>query len=475
MTTSLPRTAPSAQGVDADGIHAFLDEMDRADAIELHSLMVLRHGAVVAEGWWAPYTADAPHLLYSLSKSFTSTAAGIAAGEGLLDLDRTVLSYFPELDADITDERSRRMLVRHIASMASGHTSETLDRAVAADRRNPIRGFLLTPPEEEPGTVFAYNQPCTFTLGAIVERQTGLSLTEYLRPRLFDPIGIGEVGWQHVAGHDMAFSGLHAPTEAIARLGQLYLQRGRWGDRQLVPEAWVDAATSIQVENPNEPNPDWSRGYGFQFWKSRHGFRGDGAFGQFCLVLPEQDAVIVTTAQTLDMQGILDAVWRHLLPALGADAAGSAATASESRLVERLASLALEPLGATRVPDGAASPHPATWHPAVGGIADQPTLTGATLREDADGWALELHEGDVVHTARLGLDGHWTTSVEGVPMAAASTPLPDGGLHVEVIFLETPHRLVLDLSGDTAAGFGARWLTPPLRAGSLSDLRMPRP
>ena len=119
--------------------------MDAAADIELHSLMIIRHGHVVAEGWWAPYGPDRVHLLYSLSKSFTSTAAGFAVDEGLLDLDATVISYFPELDADITDPRSRSMRVRHIAAMASGHAQETLERAVRLDPQEPVRGFLLHP------------------------------------------------------------------------------------------------------------------------------------------------------------------------------------------------------------------------------------------------------------------------------------------------------------------------------------------
>lgn len=120
----LPADTPAAQGVDATGIEAFLDAVEAAPGIEPHSLMILRHGKLIAAGWWAPYTAGRKQLLYSLSKSFTATAAGLAVAEGLLDLDAPVVSYFPEFEAGITDPRSRAMLVRHIASMASG-TSRT--------------------------------------------------------------------------------------------------------------------------------------------------------------------------------------------------------------------------------------------------------------------------------------------------------------------------------------------------------------
>jgi len=230
---SLPRAAPSAVGVDADGLIGFLDAVHAAPDIELHSLMMLRHGQVVAEGWWHPYSAERVHLLYSLSKSFTSTAAGFAAAEGLIDLDATVLSYFPELDADITDPRSRAMLVRHVAAMASGHREDTVARAEALDPHDLVHGFLMIPPDEEPGSYFAYNQSCTFTLAAIVQRVSGMSLTEYLRPRLFDPLGVGAIGWiRDASGREIGYSGMYAATEAVAALGQLYLQGGRRGERQ---------------------------------------------------------------------------------------------------------------------------------------------------------------------------------------------------------------------------------------------------
>ena len=264
MTFTLPRSTPSAEGLDPAGLTAFLDAMELAPDIELHSLMALRHGRVVAEGWWAPYAADRVHLLYSLSKSFTSTAAGFAVAEGLIDLDAPVVSYFPEFEADITDPRSRRMLVRHVAAMASGHRAETIERAVAGDPAEPVRGFLQIPPDEEPGTVFAYNQPCTYSLGAIIQKLSGQTLTEYLRPRLFEPLGIEHYGWiQGPPGRDLGFSGFHTATKAIAHLGQLYLQQGRWEGRRLLDPAWVAEATSRRIENPDEPNPDWRQGYGF--------------------------------------------------------------------------------------------------------------------------------------------------------------------------------------------------------------------
>ena len=137
--------------------------------------------------------------------------------------------------------------------------------------------------------MFAYNQPCTYSLAAIIQRVTGQTLTQYLRTRLFDPLGIGQVGWQQYPdGRDIGYSGLHATTDAIARLGLLYLQRGVWNGARLLSEEWVAEATRLQIESPNEPNPDWRQGYGFQFWMARHGYRGDGAHGQFALYFPNK-------------------------------------------------------------------------------------------------------------------------------------------------------------------------------------------
>ena len=279
---SLPRSRPSEQGVDAAAVLAFVEAVDADPTVEVHSLMVLRHGHVVAEGWWAPHTPDRARLLYSLSKSFTSLALGFAVAEGLVSLDDPVLRFFPELDAEVTDPRSRATTLRHLAAMASGHDRDVWEEAVARDLEEPVRGFLTLPPEAEPGTVFAYNQCCTYTVAAALQRVSGSTLVDFLRPRLLDPLGIGEVGWQAwPAGRQLGFSGLFARTEDVAALGRLLLARGAWDGRQLLDPSYVDLATAAHVSTgARDEGPDWQQGYGFQFWRSRHGFRGDGAFGQ---------------------------------------------------------------------------------------------------------------------------------------------------------------------------------------------------
>ena len=218
MTTApLPRSRPADVQVASTGIDAFLDAVETAPDIELHSLMVLRHGHVLAEGWWAPYRPDGLHLLYSLSKSVTATALGLAVAEGLLDLDDTVVSHLPELAGVATHPWSRSMRLRHLAAMATGHHEDTLDRAVQLDPAEPLRGFLALPPDSEPGSVFAYNNGATYTLGAVLQRVTGQTLTAYLTPRLLEPLGVSASAWhEHPPGRELGFSGLHLTTESIA-------------------------------------------------------------------------------------------------------------------------------------------------------------------------------------------------------------------------------------------------------------------
>ncbi|MGH3189168.1 MAG: serine hydrolase domain-containing protein [Streptosporangiaceae bacterium] len=486
MASSLPRSAPADQGVDPAAILRFLDALDAHPGIEMHSLMVVRHGRVVAEGWWTPYAAGRPHLLYSLSKSFTSTAAAFAQAEGLLGLDDTVVSHFAEFAADITDPRSRSVKVRHVTSMASGHTREMLGEAIMRDPEEPVRGFLLVPPDREPGTVFAYSQPCTYALASIIQRNAGMPLTRYLRPRLFDPLGIGHVGWQTFpAGREQGFSGLHARTEDIAKLGLLYLQRGRWNGAQLIGEEWVAEATSKQVANPGEAEPDWRQGYGYQFWMSRHGYRGDGAFGQFCVVLPEQDAVIVTTAYTHYMQAMLDAMWAHLLPGLGTVFPG--AGPAQDRLGARLARLELPACPGAPAPDdwGPWASGPFAIDASTSGAQAQPTfgeqvrpyLTSIEVAPRDGGGQISLIETGNALTFPVGagawaISDHADRNGETIPVAACGGWLDDRTLRAEVIFLETPHRMDItcSLPGRSAE---AVWRHPPLSPSKLQDLRCP--
>ena len=256
--------------------------------------MLVRHGHVVAEGWWAPYAAEAPHSLFSLSKSFTSTAVGMAIAEGKLSLDDEVLKFFPDDAPAEPSANLKAMRVSDLLRMSTGQQTEP--------PRNPdqvwTKVFLAHPVPFKPGTHFLYNTSATYMLSAIVQKATGMTVLDYLRPRLFEPLGIEHPTWEtSPQGVSTGGYGLSIRTEDIARFGQLYLQKGKWQGKQLVPAAWVEAATARQTSNGSDPKSDWAQGYGYQFWRCRHGaYRGDGAFGQFCVVLPEEDAVIAITS-----------------------------------------------------------------------------------------------------------------------------------------------------------------------------------
>jgi CubicO group peptidase (beta-lactamase class C family) len=308
----LPRSTPEAQGVSSAELRAFVEAADqRVDT--MHSFMLLRHGHVVAECWWGPESAERPHVLYSLSKSFTSTAVGLAVAEGKLSIDDPVLKFFADDAPPHPSDKMKAMRVRDLLTMSTGHQTEpkfTPDEPW-------VKSFLAHPVEHKPGTHFQYNSPATYLCSAIVQKLSGETVVEYLKPRLFDPLGIAGAEWSaSPQGVSAGGWGLFLKTEDIAKFGQLYLQKGKWNGKQLLPEAWVEQATSKQVSNGSNPASDWDQGYGFQFWRCRHGaYRGDGAFGQYCIVLPEQDAVVVMTADTKDMQGQLNLVWDKLLPA----------------------------------------------------------------------------------------------------------------------------------------------------------------
>jgi CubicO group peptidase (beta-lactamase class C family) len=340
---ALPRSTPEAQGIPSAAILALVDAFEKKiDAV--HSLMVVRHGQVVAEGWWTPYQRSDNHVLYSLSKSFTSTAVGLAIAEGRLTLDDSVVAAFPEDAPASPSDKLKAMRLRDLLSMSTGQHGEDVDPFPYASEESLPRLFLAKPVAHKPGTHFWYNTAATYMASAMVQKAAGQSVLEYLKPRLFEPLGIANPVWDaDRRGVTLGGFGLRVRTEDIARFGQLYLQKGQWKGRSLLPAAWVAQATARQVSNGSDPKSDWEQGYGYQFWRCRHGvYRGDGAFGQFCVVMPEADAVVAITSGTKDLGGVLDLVWEHLLPAiqpgtLPADAAGQEA------LARRMGALSLKP------------------------------------------------------------------------------------------------------------------------------------
>jgi CubicO group peptidase (beta-lactamase class C family) len=338
----LPRSRPDEQGVSSASILQFLEAVPAA-GIELHSFMLLRHGHVVAETWWAPYRRNAPHWLYSLSKSFTSTAVGFAVADGRIKVSDKVVDFFPEQLPQSVSENLAALQIKHLLSMCVGHKTDSVAAMVgSAAQPDWAKTFLSLPIEHAPGEVFLYDTGATFMLSAIVQRVTGQKVVDYLQPRLFAPLEIREKNWdESPLGVNTGGWGLSVTTETLAKFGQLYLQKGRWNGKQLLPQTWVEEATSFKIQQPaswnsgSEPgaqpdhsdpvaalaklkqSSDWYQGYAYQFWRCRHNaFRGDGAFGQFCVVMPDEDAIVAITSETGNLQGILNLVWEHLLPAM---------------------------------------------------------------------------------------------------------------------------------------------------------------
>lgn len=321
-TTQLGRSTPEAQSVSSAGILDFIDAIER-EKFELHSFMMLRHGKVIAEGWWEPYGPEFVHTMYSMSKSFTSTAVGFAVAEGKLSVNDKVVSFFPDDLPEKVSENLAAMTVKDLLTMSTGHEKEPTGACVKEE--NWARTFLAQNIAHKPGTQFMYNSAATYMCSAIVQRLTHQTVLDYLTPRLFAPLGIKGMRWETCPhGINTGGWGLSIQTEGLAKFGQFLLQKGKWNGEQLIPAAWVEEATRFHIQQPGGDKPDrpkskndWMQGYGYQFWRCQGtAFRGDGAFGQFTIVLPEQDAVIVMTSENKNMQGQLDLVWKHLLPAM---------------------------------------------------------------------------------------------------------------------------------------------------------------
>ena len=341
----LPRNSAEKEGVDPSAIAKFLKAADQSHH-ELHSLMILRNGKVITEGWWNPYGPDLKHTMYSVSKSFTATAIGFAVNEGKLSVEDKVISFFPDQLPDSISDHLQALAIKDLLTMSVGHGQDPTGKVVSSD--NWVETFMNVPINSPPGSQFLYNTAATYMLSAILQKVTGETLLDYLTPRLFEPLGIFNLDWESDPhGINTGGYGLRLKTEDMAKFGQLFLQKGQWEGEQLLPAGWVDEASSIKIiQDPDAPQEnvnqsDWLQGYGYQMWRSRHNsFRADGAFGQYILVLPEQDAVIVITSETNDMQGLLDLVWEYLLPAFR-----QGNLPDDPGLASALVNLTIDPLG----------------------------------------------------------------------------------------------------------------------------------
>lgn len=468
--TELPRATPESQGVSARDVTAWVDAVNALKGTDtLHAFVLVRHGQVVAEGAWSPYRSDRVHILNSLSKSFTSTAVGFAVEEGKLALDDRVSSFFPDKNPTNPSPRFLSMRVRDLLTMQSGIEDWKMAGMNAANGGDWVKEFLSLPVTSDPGTHFCYNTGATFLLSAIVQKVTGQDILAYLEPRLFGPLGITDAVWSaNAQGIRVGGYGLRLSARDISRFGQFLLNRGTWEGKRLIAAEWIDLATARQARNAapaaSVSASDWSNGYGFQFWRCRPAdvYRGDGAFGQYCIVMPRQDAVLAVTADVIDMGAELATVWDKLMPAFK-DAPLPPDPEADAALARRLSTLAIKlpPRGASAGSAALKLAHSdCAWSVGTNAVG----LKSVALRPvPGGGWMLELENAAgrqslAVGEERWGAEGKLSLSpvkydcfhleTGFLPAVAAGAWVAPDDFRVSILFLESPTRLDCDFRPD---------------------------
>ena len=327
----LPRA--EAPEILRNAFEQYLQDVQERD-VNMHSIMVLQHGKVLLEKQFAPDTA---HIMMSVSKTFTSTAVGFAISEGLLSLDERIVDIFPGQVPPDPQPWLGDMTIRHLLTMNSGHGTDPTNGVWKWDRGDLVKDdwvefFMQWPIEYEPGSCYCYNSLGTYVLSAAVQKLSGQKVVDYLEKRLWEPLGIEKPRWdESPSGVNYGGWGLYLHTEDMARMGQCLLQGGVFNGRQVIPADWVREMSARQVDcvfagtnsikaaeaGIDPSGNDWMQGYGYQMWRCTHGaFRADGAFGQYIIVMPDQDAVVVTTAGVKSMAEELYLIWKNIYPAL---------------------------------------------------------------------------------------------------------------------------------------------------------------
>ncbi|MFC6336650.1 serine hydrolase [Pseudomonas sp. CCM 7891] len=333
----LPRALPHERGVDARGIVDFLAAVAEA-GLELHSFMLYRQGAVVTEAFWQPYSARRKHVQHSATKSWTATAVGLLVDDGRLKLNDTVISFFPELCPVEVSANLAAMTVEDLLTMRTGHQRGISGGAWRNLQSSWVAAFLQEPVDEPPGKSFIYSSASSFMLSAIVTQVSGQTMHALLEERVLGFLGLDPLEWDLApGGFNSGGNGLSCTTEDSLKFGVLHLNQGQWQGRQLLSPKWIGEATRNQVEDvwmgefdgkqylprsKDAANEVPREGYGYQWWMTKHeGYYASGVFGQYCIVLPEQDTVIAfTCGLRLGERRLHAALWEHLFPALGRDA-----------------------------------------------------------------------------------------------------------------------------------------------------------
>ena len=442
------RTTPEQQGIPSQAISGFITEVSKLDS--LHSVMIARNDCVVAEGWWAPYEPELNHWLFSVSKSVTAIGVGLARSEGLLSLDDAVTSFFPGEMPDSPGPHLLEMRVRDLLTMTHGHGGNTDRDVMRADTPTWIRSFLSIEPTHPPGSAWHYSNAVSYMLSAIVQQVSGERLVDFLMPRLFEPLGVRNPVWdESPEGVTLGASGLRMRTEDVTRFGQLCLQLGSWNGVQLVPESWIIEATKEQATPPSQDPID---GYGFHFTIVPHqaAYAAGGVFGQNCIVVPEKQAVVVTTAGVRhgEMQAINDLVWKHLTPSMSDSQLPQDQSAS-SHLSARMDSLFLPTV------DGLAQPPVvAGWTRSFHFAENDRGISNVVFRLAGDSLDVTIVNRSGNHLIRCGC-GSWYSQITGFeppaltslgvlgdgssnPCASSAAWTSKDSLKVRVCYTETP-------------------------------------
>lgn len=331
----LPRTTPEHCGLSSEKVQRLLEALAAAEDLSLHHFMLLVRGSIIAEGHFHPYRKELWHVTYSMCKSITGMAVGMLVEEGKLKLDDCISQFFEEQESLLDKLRHKKLTLRHLLSMTSAVAFKEAGMVLEGGW---VKGFLAAPLEGEPGSAFDYNSMNSYLLSVIVTKVTGMSLFDYLKPRLWEPLGIRKVWWETCPdGYTKGGWGLYLCAEDMAKLGQLYLQKGCWNGVQIVPRWWVEESTSLKAEVPAEG----AYGYGYHVWLGMHkdSYLFNGMFGQNVAVYPEWDAVVVTCSGNSELfqeGSMFTLIDRHLTAIFSGDQDKKAAAAYENLLQTQL-------------------------------------------------------------------------------------------------------------------------------------------
>ena len=288
---TFPRNTPESQGIHSEHLRNLVEELVYSPDTDMHHFMVLRHGNVICETDFAPYRKGIWHITHSMCKSITGMAAGLLIDEGKLDLSENIYKIFHDKGSTWAKIFRPEVTVENLMTMTSG---VTFNESGIVSGNDWLESYLNAPVSEKPGTKFQYNSLNSYVLSAIITERTGMPMDEYLKPRLFEPLGITDYLWEKCPrGITKGGWGLFMHTEDMAKLGQLYLNKGKWNGKQIIPESWAEASVTKKIDSI-----EGTYGYGYQLWmEERPGsFEYNGMLGQNVLIYPDVDMVIVTNA-----------------------------------------------------------------------------------------------------------------------------------------------------------------------------------